>query len=1330
MSKFDNDEIKLAIGIEGAKAQQAIQELEKSSDSLRMANNKRMQEMVKLEAAGKKETEAYKNLKKEYINTRKEITANSEKIAKLTKAINVNHLTMAQLKKEAKQLQRQMDNTSKSLDPKSYEELEKRMKVVQLRMQELKNEAKSWKQTITSDNTKSFLWGTAIVEGAKGALKAIGQLSGKMRELISESLELAESADGVQHAFAQLDNGDELLAGLRKATKGTVNDLELMKAAMKAKDFKIPLEDLGKLLSFAQLKAQQTGQSVDYMVDSIVTGLGRQSKMILDNLGISAAEIDEKIQETGSFAKAVAQIVNTQLAEAGDTYVSAADRALQRTTALQNKQLELGKALLSVKEDFVNSYGEIVLSIMDAIKWIVTHKKETALLAIGFVGLTVTIIANNTALKASIAESKIAAVVNGALNATLSILKGTYLLLAAGINTVRGNTVKATAQMRLFNMTCKANMVMLLVTGVIALGAALYAFASRSSEAEEHAKRMREEFNQMNTIMRETGAVLNKDVREVEKKAGEQAAETATKINLLRKTIEDETKGNKKRLEALNELRSIVPAYHAELTTEGKLIRNNTSALDDYITNLKRTAQAQAVVAKMTEIAQQEMDNQLERQHDLGVRNHISNEAYRQKGVNLHKMEVRKRRVAVVNQYGGTEMRDTGQYEVVDRTTKKVVSGLENVGEGLFKLYNRFEEQSAKLDRHDAQTRQNNLRTGQMEDYARRHNLDLTPGKTATVKPQTRPIKGGTNNDAKDDSKALDDFKRARRQELDATRQLYEEQLILLKRNLAEKKITREEFDNMSLAAEVAYRESVLNVEKDYQKQSQELTLNDEQKKKDIEDDQRRNTEKAQAEAFQAQEQAYIHHQEQMQHLQAAAMSPAQKEKADRDAQLKVLEAYYQASMDYARANGENVMNIVTAYAVAVTNLKKQWEDADSQRHFRARSSAGLTTVQEERDNALMDIDANTELNPEEKNEARLNIEREYQERLMQVRQEYGLVRQQELYDMELEQLQQAKEQGYLTEEEYEKAKTQMKMRQYKEQFDYYHGLFSNAVSALQDAEMANVDAKYDAEIDAAKKAGKDTTKLEEKKAQEQLKIQKKYADVNFAIKAAQIIADTATSIMKAYADLGPIAGSIAAALMGVTGIAQLAAANAEREKVKRMTLSGSSGGSTVAGSRVATGKEEGGYMDVEREQDGRRYRAKYDPQRRGYVDRPTVIVGEGPAGQSKEWVASNAAVENPTVRPLIDVLDRAQRAGTVRTLDLNKYMQQRQGLQAGGFMTPTPPGSPATPSTGQGAGNTLVRLTEVLDRIERNGIPALVGIDAIDTANKLRERSRTIGSK
>ena len=147
---------------------------------------------------------------------------------------------------------------------------------------------------------------------------------------------------------------------------------------------------------------------------------------------------------------------------------------------------------------------------------------------------------------------------------------------------------------------------------------------------------------------------------------------------------------------------------------------------------------------------------------------------------------------------------------------------------------------------------------------------------------------------------------------------------------------------------------------------------------------------------------------------------------------------------------------------------------------------------------------------------------------------------------------------------------------------------------------MDNVEAKYNAEIEAAKGNTEEVERLEQEKAQKKLDIEKKYADVNFAVKASEIVANTALAIMMALAELGPIAGPIAAGLMAATGAVQLAAANAERQKVKSMTLSSSSSSSS-SGKRVATGRESGGYVDVTREQDGKPFRAKYDPSQRGY---------------------------------------------------------------------------------------------------------------------------------
>ena len=72
-----------------------------------------------------------------------------------------------------------------------------------------------------------------------------------------------------------------------------------------------------------------------------------------------------------------------------------------------------------------------------------------------------------------------------------------------------------------------------------------------------------------------------------------------------------------------------------------------------------------------------------------------------------------------------------------------------------------------------------------------------------------------------------------------------------------------------------------------------------------------------------------------------------------------------------------------------------------------------------------------------------------------------------------------------------------------------------------------------------------------EKFEKAKLEINKKYADKEFIVKSAHIVASTADAIMMAYAQLGPIGGAIAAAMLGVAGLAQLGAANSEREKVK-----------------------------------------------------------------------------------------------------------------------------------------------------------------------------------
>ena len=183
---------------------------------------------------------------------------------------------------------------------------------------------------------------TAYGLAAGAAASAINGLTSAISDAITEGIKMSKELEGVRAAFKRLDQPG-LLDNLRKATHGTVNDLELMKQAVKFDNFNLSLDQMGTFLAFAQQQAKDTGQDVNYLVESIVTGLGRKSLPILDNLGLSATEIRKRMKETGDMTKAVADIIQDRMEAAGGYVETAADRAAQATVELENAMTNLGE---------------------------------------------------------------------------------------------------------------------------------------------------------------------------------------------------------------------------------------------------------------------------------------------------------------------------------------------------------------------------------------------------------------------------------------------------------------------------------------------------------------------------------------------------------------------------------------------------------------------------------------------------------------------------------------------------------------------------------------------------------------------------------------------------------------------------------------------------------------------------------------------------------------------------------------------------------------------------------------------------------------------------
>ena len=211
-------------------------------------------------------------------------------------------------------------------------------------------------------------------------------------------------------------------------------------------------------------------------------------------------------------------------------------------------------------------------------------------------------------------------------------------------------------------------------------------------------------------------------------------------------------------------------------------------------------------------------------------------------------------------------------------------------------------------------------------------------------------------------------------------------------------------------------------------------------------------------------------------------------------------------------------------------------------------------------------------------------------------------------YDRELAKLQNMHRQGLISERDFQKARLNLQKGNVQKYYEYYSQMAASMVSAIQEAEIAKSEAKYDVLIQQAKNAGDDTAALEQEKENKKLAIQKKYADLDFAVKISQIIANTAVAIMQAFAQLGPIGGAIAAAMLTATGAVQLATAKAERDKVKNLqpgNVAGSATQQPATATRALTGYSEGGYTGA-----GGRYEVAGVVHRGEYVV-PKPIMGD-----------------------------------------------------------------------------------------------------------------------
>ena len=193
--------------------------------------------------------------------------------------------------------------------------------------------------------------------GATFAVAVVG-------DFVMESIKLNSELKKAEAGFKRIGASSGDLDRLRSATNGLVSDVTLMQKTTQAANFGIPVEKLATLFEFAQRRAAETGESVDYLVNSIVVGLGRKSIKIIDNLGISATALKAEMggvavatADIADVTAAVSRIAERSLDDMGDVTVTAADKVEQLRIKWENLKTSVGGPIAGAMVgliDFIN----------------------------------------------------------------------------------------------------------------------------------------------------------------------------------------------------------------------------------------------------------------------------------------------------------------------------------------------------------------------------------------------------------------------------------------------------------------------------------------------------------------------------------------------------------------------------------------------------------------------------------------------------------------------------------------------------------------------------------------------------------------------------------------------------------------------------------------------------------------------------------------------------------------------------------------------------------------------------------------------------------------
>lgn len=974
--------------------------------------------------------------------------------------------------------------------------------------------------------------------------------------------------------------------------------------------------------------------------------------------------------------------------------------------------VELGERLLPLMRYVVTTSTLLVKAIYNLTTFIIKYRAEIAYLIVSVTLLTAVYKASTIASYAWYVKEYTLMLLHKSHNILIKARIALIGTLRVAVALLTGNITKAAAALKVMRAASLTNPYTALLAVVLSLGYGIYKLYSYIKSSSEEAKRNAEAVKRMKDSYN--------DIKQVQQEAASAHSAEITQIQTLRRVLENANNGIRERRKALVQLQDIVPQYHATLTTEGKLINNNTSALDNYVNNLKKAALAQAALNKMAGLNSSLMETSLLKGQREG------NQSFVLKKLASYGFDPRTQEYGSYISGGGF-VRDKQSGTFLRHITDEQLDGINR----WMKAYN---YNLKKIQEYTNAAEAINNKIDDIQDYATKQGADFTQTSTPA---QSVGGSSNTSNSFHDNSEKKENENKERerkfkeemkkyetdmktslldvdaqytsgqiryteyiKQRLEALQTGYDNQLELLKKygktetseydNLLAKKkeadaqylkdkakIDEQDLQRTKVLAEAKIKAMYYDpnnaIYMDEDAMNEALFQNDVQfllKKK--------NLYKESAEEYRQLEEEiddmeFKHKLEQETSFQQKVLKMKEEylnmgSSRKKDIELKALDEIYWKALISEEEYQQMKLAIMLKYSEKYKTQEQKDKEFANMGLSLAKDMAGIDENTQQSGDAITSI-ASLFTSVEQQKKVNEALKELYQEDVLN-------------YDQYI----QAKS---ISDDEF----LDKRLRAYAATFSSVAsmlGSFSSYSQACADAETAKIQQEYDKQIEAAGNNSAKREKLEEER-DEKIKKAKNAANKRaMPIEIAQALASTAAAAINAYASASKVSfvlGPIAAAAATAAGMAQVAIIKKQHEA-------------------QSAGYYEGGFTG------GTNYRRK------------AGFVHEG------EFVANHNAVNNSAIRPALQLIDLAQRNNTVGSLTAADITRS---LNTGGNAIVSAPVVNVT-TDNEALNATINSLHDVLGRLNvilSNGrIKASVSIDGedgvaynLDKYNKMKGR-------